>query len=361
MTMKHNISGTKTFLRISAILSIVAILFISAGCKLIENLHPELVQRGEEFPGSKECSECHIDIYKEWVESSHSSSYTNEAFKRSTNNYEFKFCLGCHVPESIFKSQNDKSADKAGDSLSKEAIVARSYKLADGVDCQACHLTVDCTLAGPHAGVSPHPSEKREKLYKTSALCGVCHRDTMEEYLAYAEGGGEDTCQDCHMPAVNRKLIQNEPWQKIHVRKEGKAHTFSRLSAIEKNRDFIELKFTGINKGNYQITGNVEITNINVSHSIPTGKYGYRELLLLINLKDNLGTVIKSKRESMFVELNTQLNPGEKRRVNFIFDLKDKNSGMKGLEAILFRTNFDRVDRTEFAKVEMELDNARMD
>ena len=359
--MKHRHHSAKTFLRLSAILSIVAILFISAGCKLIENLHPELVQRGEEFPGSKECSECHIDIYNEWRESSHSSSYTNRAFKVATYNYEFKFCLGCHVPESIFKSQNDNSADKAGFGLSKEEIVVRSYKLADGVDCQGCHLNADCTLAGPHSGISPHPSEKREELYKTSALCGVCHRDTMEEYLAYAEAGGEETCQDCHMPAVKRKLIQNEPWQKMHVRKEGKAHTFSRLSAIEKNRDFIELKFTEINCGNNQITGNVEISNTNVSHSVPTGKYGYRELLLLINLKDDLGTIIKSTQESMFIELNTQLKPGEKRIVNFIFDLKDKNRGAKGLEAILFRTNFDRVDRTEFAKIEMELDNARMD
>ena len=359
--MKHKYSGTKAFLRLSAMLSITAILFISAGCKLIENLHPELAQRGEEFPGSKECSECHIDIYNEWVESSHSSSYTNKVFKESTNNYEFKFCLGCHVPETIFKSQSDDSADKAGVDLLIEEIAARSYKLADGVDCQGCHLTADCTLAGPHSGLSPHPSEKREKLYKTSALCGICHRDTMEEYLAYMKGGGEETCQECHMPAVNRKLIQNEPWQKIHARKEGKAHTFSRLSAIEKNRDFIELEFAEIDKGNYQITGNVEITNTNVSHSIPTGKYGYREILLLINLKDNLGAIIKSKQESMFLELNTQLNPGEKRIVNFIFDLEGKNSGIKGLEAILFRTNFDRTDKTQFAIAKMELDQAMSD
>ena len=364
MVKKHKHPGTKTYLRISAIMSIAAILFISAGCKLIENLHPELVQRGEEFPGSKECSKCHIDIYNEWVESSHSNSYTNETFKVSTNNYEFKFCFGCHVPETIFKSQSGDFADKAGvglPTLNDEVIAARSYKLADGVDCQGCHLTDDCTLAGPHSGVSPHPTEKREELYRTSALCGICHRDTMEEYLAYTEGGGEATCQECHMPAVNRKLIQNEPWQKLHARKEGKAHTFSRLSAIKKKRDFIELEFAEIDNGNYQITGNVEITNTNVSHSIPTGKYGYREILLLINLKDNLGAIIKSKQESMFMELNTQLNPGEKRIVNFTFDLKGKNSVLKWLEASLFRTNFDRADRTEFASVKMELDQSLKD
>ena len=63
----------------------------------------------------------------------------------------------------------------------------------------------------------------------------------------------------------------------------------------------------------------------------------------------------------MFMELNTQLNPGEKRIVNFIFDLKGKNSVLKWLEASLFRTNFDRADRTEFASVKMELDQSLKD
>jgi hypothetical protein len=157
------------------------------------------------------------------------------------------------------------------------------------------------------------------------------------------------------MPAVRRKLIQDEPWQKLHKKKEGKAHTFSRLSAREKDKDFIELKFTEINNDNTQITGNVEIINTKVNHSIPTGKYGYREVLLLINLKDNLGSIIKSKQESMFVELNTEIKPGEKKIYNFVFGT-DGNSGEPGkLEAILFRTNFNKTDKTLFAKVELEV------
>ena len=157
------------------------------------------------------------------------------------------------------------------------------------------------------------------------------------------------------MPAVNRKLIQNEPWQKLHARKEGKAHTFSVSSAMKKKKDFIDLKFTEINKNNNQITGSVEITNTKVNHSIPTGKYGYREVLLLINLKDNLGRIIKSKQESMFVELNTQLKPGEKKIYNFVFDLNGKDNWVNELEAIILRTNFNRTDKTQFAKVELQL------
>jgi hypothetical protein len=48
---------------------LIAIMAIPSGCGLVENLHPELVKRGEEFPGSKACGDCHVDIYNEWVES----------------------------------------------------------------------------------------------------------------------------------------------------------------------------------------------------------------------------------------------------------------------------------------------------
>ncbi len=347
----------KPFSLVFGMVAIITIITISSGCKLIENLHPELVMRGEEFPGSKECGDCHIDIYNEWVESSHSKSYTSEEFRVSTNNYEFKFCMGCHVPETIFTPLEVYSDSKTEISLSKpknDEIVPRSHNLKDGVDCQGCHLTVDCTLAGPHTGISPHPIEKKEELYKRSELCGKCHVDTFEEYLKYVENGKNETCQDCHMPAVRRKLIQNEPWQKLHVKKEGKAHIFSSLSALKSNKDFIELSFTELNDNNNQIKGNVEILNSKVNHSIPTGKYGYREVLLLINLKDSFGRIVKSRQESMFVEMGTQLKPGEKKIYSFEFDIDGEN-GVKELEAVLFRTNFNRTEKTLFAKVELEL------
>ena len=356
MIYKH--PGTKSLSCMSYILVIIAIMAMSSGCKLIENLHPELAMRGEDFVGSHKCGECHVDIYNEWAESSHSKSYISEEFRVATNNYEFKFCIRCHVPETIFTSL-EVDSDKTVISLTKSKngeISPRDYNLNDGVDCHGCHLTVDCTLAGPHAGISPHPIEKKEELFKSSELCGKCHVDTFEEYLTLMGNGNDETCQDCHMPAVKRKLIQDEPWQKLHVKKEGKAHTFSSLSALNINKDFIELTFTGINEENNQIKGNVEILNSKVNHSIPTGKYGYREVLLLINLTDNFGRIVKSKQESMFIEMGTQLKPGEKRIYSFEFDIDGEN-GVKELEAVLFRTNFNRTEKTLLAKVERELDS----
>ncbi len=368
--MIHKHHSIKSFLRISCVLIVVGIMAASSGCGLFQkmltsmDMHPELVERSEKFPGSHKCGHCHIDIYKEWAESTHSKSYISEEFRIATNNYEFEFCIRCHAPETVFTSLENDTGDNKEISVTPSKngeITPRDYNLKDGVDCQGCHLTVDCEFSGPHSGISPHPLKQNEEFYKRSDLCGKCHVDTFEEYLMCVGNGNDETCQDCHMPAVRRKLIQDEPWQKLHAKKEGKAHTFSSLSAIEKDRDFVELKFTEMKNGNNQITGNVEIINTRVNHSIPTGKYGYREVLLLINLKDTLGRIIKSKQESMFLELNTQLKPGENKIYSFVLDLDDKSGERNELEAILLRTNFNRTEKTQFAIVNLELDELRAD
>jgi hypothetical protein len=331
-------------------ISLIVTIFLFTGCTM--NLHPELVKRGEEFPGSKKCGDCHIDIYNEWANSLHAKSYVSEEFRISTNDYEFKFCLGCHVPETIFAPD---VADTLQVEFVEEEIKPRTHNLEDGVDCQSCHLTMDCVLAGPHSGIGPHPMEKKEEFYRKSDLCGRCHVETFKEYLVNAHNNHGETCQDCHMPAVNRKLIQDEPWQKLHRRKEGKAHTFSSLSALKNNEGFIVLSFTELSNENNQIKGVLEIQNKMPNHSIPTGSYGYREALLLINLRNNLGEIIKSKHESIFVEMDTQLKPMEKRKYPFTFDIDGTNKGAKGLEAVFFRTDFNRINKVLLAKVESKL------
>lgn len=350
----------KKFLNIKIMVIIIAFLF--SGCGLNQklsremNLHPELVKRGEEFPGSKKCGDCHIDIYNEWAASMHAKSYISEEFKISTNDYEFKFCLGCHVPETIFKSD---MADSSIKEFAEDEIKPRAHNLKDGVDCRSCHLTMDCTIAGPHSGIGPHPIEKKEELYRRSDFCGRCHIQTFKEYSMYAENDQEKTCQDCHMPAVKRKLIQDNPFQILHIRKEGKAHTFSSSDAMKSNEGFIELSFADLKSENNKIKGILRIMNTMVSHSIPTGKYGYREVLLKINIKNNLGEIIKSKQESMFVEMGTQLKPKEKRIYPFEFDIDYKKSEIKELEAVVFRTDFNRVNKTLLAKVEIKLNPPR--
>ncbi|MDR4506294.1 MAG: cytochrome c family protein [Candidatus Scalindua sp.] len=307
------------------------------------NIYPELVKRGAAFPGSERCGDCHIAIYKEWADSLHAQSYVNEEFRTSSGDYEFQFCLSCHVPETVLTESQE--------------IKPRSHNVEDGVDCQGCHLTSDCYLSGPHSGIGPHPIKKNEALYKDSKLCGKCHIGTYEEYLRYVNDEKKETCQDCHMPAVKRKLIQDEPWQKIHKRKEGKAHTFSRADAMEAHKDFVELSFSEIKKTDNLIAGRVKIRNILITHSVPTGDYGYREVLLLINLKNNFGRIVRSRHESMFVELGTQLKPMEKREYFFSFAIDEIAEEITDLEAILYRTDFKRTNKTVLAKAGLSVDN----
>ena len=87
---------------------------------------------------------------------------------------------------------------------------------------------------------------------------------------------------------------------------------------------------------------------------------GIKKFFLLINLKDNSGGIIKSKQESMFLEMNTQIKPGEKKVYSFEFDIDGEN-GVKELEAVLFKTNFNRTEKTLLAKVELELVTTQKD
>lgn len=306
------------------------------------NIYPELVKRGVEFPGSERCGDCHIEIYKEWADSMHAKSYVNEEFRNTSNDYGYTFCLSCHVPESILAESGE--------------LIARDHNLEDGVDCQGCHLTSDCLLSGPHSGIGPHPLEKNERFYKESKLCGTCHVDTFKEYSRYSNEEENKTCQDCHMPAVRRKLIQDEPWQKIHRRKEGKAHTFSSLSAIKANSGFVELSFSEVQSGPNRIEGRIELQNISVNHSIPTGSYGYREVLLMVNLKNNLGNTVRSKQESIFVELGTELKPKEKRIFLFTFAIDRNREEIGELQALLYRTDFKRTNKILLAEIEWRIE-----
>ena len=266
------------------------------------------------------------------------------------------------MPETIFTQlkketvQNNNDANEVGYrgfvSLQEEEITPREHNLNEGVDCQGCHLTMDCTLSGPHSGMGPHPMEKKEEFYRRSSLCGTCHIDTFKEYLMFADNNRDKTCQDCHMPAIKRKLIQDEPWQKIHIRKEGKMHTFSSSDAIKNNKDFVVISFTNIIKDSYRLKGILEIENTMNSHSIPTGKYGYKEILLTINIKNRVGEIIRTKQESMFIELGTQLKPKERRVVPFSFNIDDISNEMKKIEATLSRTDFNRIQNILLVKTE---------
>ncbi len=283
---------------------VFAVLFLclclaSGGCIA----YPELVEKGTKAPRAERCGECHIDIYREWKDSPHARSFTSAAFAEETNEYQFTFCLGCHAPETIFTDGK---------------IEPRSVNRSEGVNCNSCHLD-DCKLSGPTPAHGPHPIAGKNPFFRTSKLCGKCHTGT---YLAWKESGppeNKKTCQDCHMPPINRKLIQDEPWQKIYPRREGKQHLFSYQALCGTSEPLLKASFAGVAHSEGKVEGVLEVENTGVPHGVPTGDYGYREVVITIEFMDEAGNIAEIKKERLFVEMKTALQSGEKRTVPFCF------------------------------------------
>lgn len=126
--MSKKVKFMKLFQRLLSLFTLI-VFFLPVGCVV----YPELVDKGPNAPKSERCGDCHRDIYNEWKDSPHARSFVSDAFKEETNEYRYKFCIGCHAPETIFTN---------------EKIEPRSVNQTEGVNCNSCHLD-DCELSGP--------------------------------------------------------------------------------------------------------------------------------------------------------------------------------------------------------------------
>ena len=293
---------------------------VSIGCVV----YPELATRGMGAPRSERCGDCHRDIYQEWKDSPHARSFTNAAFKEETYEYQFIFCLGCHAPETIYADGK---------------IEPRTVNREEGVNCNGCHLNSDCKLSGPTPARGPHPIAEKNPFFRTSDACGKCHISTFKIWQELGDFKDKKTCQDCHMPTISRKLIQDEPWQKIYPKRMGKQHLFSFQPMINKEESPLTLAFTKVVHSDGNIEGTLEIENTSIHHNVPTGDYGYREVTVTIEIQDESGQMKSAQNESLFVEKNTALPYREKREFSFCFPWDGKPVVIK---ATVQRTSFKR-------------------
>ncbi len=315
------------------LLKIFISLFSLAACLLPVSctLYPELVEKGPKSPKSERCGDCHQDIYREWKDSPHAGSFTNEAFREETNDYHFTFCLGCHAPETIFTD---------------EKIKPRNENKSEGVNCNSCHLN-DCKLSGPTPAHGPHPIAAENPFFRSSELCGKCHVGTYAAWQASGTAEGRKTCQDCHMPAINRKLIQDDPWQKIYPKRKGKQHLFSSQAFFKNHEHPLKLSFIQVTRPEGKVEGLLELENTSIPHSVPTGDYGYREVVVTVELLDNAGRVVALKQESLFVELKTALPYKGKKNIPFSFA---GSTNVSMIKATMVRTAFNKDKNTLLAE-----------
>ena len=172
---------------------------------------------------AEDCGVCHQAIYEEWKVSTHQKAWTDPQFqaelhKESSGNVQW-MCVNCHTP--TIQQLSELVVD-ATEGLDRPMTVTNplfdaSFQ-AEGVSCAGCHVR-DGVVYGPFGDtVAPHPVKKGEHLL-SSSVCLDCHQAEVtftELQLACAFSTGrehaqgpyqEQTCQSCHMPEVQRPIV----------------------------------------------------------------------------------------------------------------------------------------------------------
>jgi len=261
-----------------------------------------LGQREMEDTTPHGCAECHVDITHQWQQSAHSIAWINPEFVELTREHMAQDCLPCHAPQPLLEQPPGAEA------------ALRASDLHFGVDCNACHQ-VGCSYVGPYRNlIQAHPTEQDTTRLPCADFCGTCHRMEHEQYVEqYLPSAGDSagSCSGCHMPAYRSRLTQDHVLSYIHPKRIVRDHTFPVWSecvtagAIEVasqdarwlSPEVLEIRVTLINRG--------------AGHSIPVGKFGYRELRILAEVLAADGSVIAQEEHAVLPQSEDCLRPQE--------------------------------------------------
>lgn len=295
------------FIKTHVWIAILLCALILIGCKSFDYL----TKTENIFPVAKTCGDCHIDIYKEWSQSAHARAFLSPDFMAITQEGSLTDCVACHVPEP---------------QLTPVAPLLRTIFPEDGVTCTTCHLTNGKMLGPvqPTGAVHPHPIEVAQNRFKEAAFCGRCHEGTYQQWQETSVKPRQ-TCQQCHMPAVVRKVTQSKGGiSKLIVSMEKqlflRKHTFM-IYPQSADQETFELH-TDI-EGNH-IT--VELLN-HLPHSFPTGNFGVQIGVILVQFIDADDNELKASRYEFVQELKTNLPSGQSKK--WTWDLPQSAAKMK--------------------------------
>lgn len=161
------------------------------------------------------CGSCHAAVYADWATTRHAAAWSNAVFLDGLAREPLPRCVHCHAPLVPQKLE----AGPIGINAPKMPRVATTTDpstslLHEGITCVVCHVRDGAVLVAddvaPTDGTPMHPV-RVERALKDPALCASCHQfgftdsdvlmqDTYGEWRRYADDGGTETCQSCHMP-----------------------------------------------------------------------------------------------------------------------------------------------------------------
>ncbi len=204
---------------------------------------PEAPAERRRWVSSRQCRECHPEVYAEWDGSWHSKSFVDPDVRDLSKEFTNTDCIDCHAPRPVFETGVGKR------------VLPRSDRRAEGVDCIACHLLPSGDVAGtiddPRAACRPVAKLELQRV----DYCGVCHNQhkTVDQWrdTPYAEQG--IGCLECHMP-----FRDGDP-------NRGRDHTMAAAHDLDLIRGAIVLEAR--REGERVV---VEVENVGAGHSYPT-------------------------------------------------------------------------------------------
>lgn len=244
-------------------------------------------------PEARDCARCHGEIYDEWEASLHARAWRSEAFQQASAGTRAEVCTGCHAAAPV-------AADVAP--------TLRDVHREEGVTCVTCHMSPDpdappLTMRGPVARSSPvevHPLVEEDPFYRSSALCGSCHRASLDEWRA-AAGPDTPTCQGCHMPEVRRtveSVNEDLPYSAVLVALEETLPLRRHLFAVPDDaEEHVDLAAAPAPDG---ASLRVRVVN-RLPHALPTGAFGRRQLRVVArrDASETSALLVASRREAV--------------------------------------------------------------
>jgi hypothetical protein len=224
---------------------------------------------GHEGPQASQCGACHVEQYQEWQGSAHAGAFTSKSFQEAAGSPTEGECLKCHTPLGAPEKKTE----------------ARSFHQEEGVTCISCHLRQG-KMVGPHATsalFTPHPVQEDGQLYRSPDQCTTCHEETRAQWQKATAGQQSKNCQECHMPAVQRRATQGTNlFSNILVSFEDKVQTRSHSTTLENMPNFpgaVTITTMALSQGQDAPALTITIHN-NLPHDLPTGTFGAKEIQL---------------------------------------------------------------------------------
>ncbi len=242
------------------------------------------------------CGSCHQAVYQEWSQSMHSKAWTDPYYQVDLKfDHDQQICRNCHIP---LENQQKNLVLGFRDAERFDPILKPNPNFdarlqQEGVTCVVCHIR-EGKIIGPRGSkLAPHQVQAMPEMASGISVCRQCHLVSNDRWDVFYQippcgtvaeihqGGQEIDCVGCHLPKVDRPLVEGFP----SVR--GGKHLFQGGHHPPAVKQSLKVALSQQKKGaDWLITAT--LTNVKAAHALPTGTPD-RYLQLRMRLLDAQG------------------------------------------------------------------------